>query len=68
MLDKTLYKFHNEDSFFHVFVILMTVVMESNKITVIVVNTGRGDYRPAEIAADILYNCFGSHLFGLAYT
>lgn len=58
MFYKTLYKFHNRDSFFHVFVILMTVVMESNEVTVIVVNTGSGDYRSSEIASDILHDGF----------
>lgn len=56
--DEPLYELHNRDSFFHIFVILMTVVMESDKITVIAVNTGSGDNRAAEITADVLYNCF----------
>lgn len=64
MLDKMLYKFHNGDSFFHVFVILMAVVMESNKITVIVVNTGSGDNRPSGIASDILHDGFGVTFIG----
>lgn len=58
MLDKTLYKFHNWDSFFNILVIFMAVVMKSNKITIIVVNPGSGDYRSSEIATDILHNSF----------
>lgn len=64
MLDKTLYKFHNGDSFLHVFAIPMAVVMESNKITVIVANTGSGDYRSSEIAPDILHDGFGVTFIG----
>ena len=58
MLDKMLYKFHNWDSFFNVLVIFMAVVMKSNKITVIVVNPGSGDYRPTKVATDILHDSF----------
>lgn len=58
MLDKTLYKFHNWDSFFNILAIFMSVVMKSNKITIIAVNPGSGDYRPSKIAAYILHNSF----------
>ena len=64
MLDKTLYKFHNWDSFFNILVIFMAVVMKSNKITIIVVNPGSGDYRSSEIATDILHNNFGVTFIG----
>lgn len=64
MLDKTLYKFHNGDSFFHISVIPMAVVMESNKVAVIVANTESGDYRPSEIASDILHDGLGVTFIG----
>lgn len=43
--DKTLYKFHNRYGFLHIFIIFMAVVMESNKITIIVVNPRGGNDR-----------------------
>ena len=43
MADQTLDKFHNRNGFFHIFVILMTVVMKCDKIAVIAVNAGSGD-------------------------
>lgn len=64
MLDKTLYKFHNWDSFFNILVIFMAAVMESNKTTIIAVNPGSGDYRASEIAADILHNSFWATFIG----
>lgn len=45
--DEPLYELHDRDSFFHIFVILMTAVMESDKITVIEVNSGSDDNRAA---------------------
>lgn len=38
MLDEALYEFHNRNGFFHVFVIFMTVVVESDKISIIFIN------------------------------
>ena len=58
MPDKALDKFHNRDGFFHIFVIFMAVVMESDKITIVAVNPGGGDDRASEIAPDVLNNCF----------
>lgn len=52
--DQTLDKFHNWDSFFHIFAIFMMVIMESDKITVIAVNMRNGDDR----AANIFDGCF----------
>lgn len=56
--DKTFYKFHNRDCFFHIFVIFVTVVMEGDKVTVITVNPGRGNDRAAKVAADVFYDIF----------
>ena len=38
MPDEALYEFHNRNGFFHVFVIFMTVVVESDKIPIIFIN------------------------------
>ena len=59
MLDEALNEFHNGNGFFYVFVIFMAVVVKRNRISVIAVNPGCGDYRPAKIAADIFGNDFG---------
>lgn len=64
MADQTLYKMHNGDGFFHIFVIFMAIVMESNIITIIAVNTGSGDYGSSKIASDILYDGFGITFIG----
>ena len=53
MADQTLDKFHHRNGFFHIFVILMTVVMEFDKIAVIAVNAGSGDDGATKIAADV---------------
>ena len=36
----------------------MPVVMESNRVTIIVVYSGCGNYRPSKITADVFDNCF----------
>lgn len=61
MPDKALYEIHNRESFFYICVIFVAVIVERNSITIIVVNSGSGDYRSAKIAANI----FGDH-FGIA--
>lgn len=59
MSDETLYEFHNRDSFFHILVIFVAVVVESNKITIILIDPGSSDHGTAEVSSDIFYNCFG---------
>lgn len=56
--DESLDELHNRDGFFHILIIFVPVVVESDKIAIILVNPGSGDNRAAEIAADVLYNCF----------
>ena len=58
MPDQTLNKLHDRDGLFHIFIILMPVVVESDQIAVIPVNAGSGDHRPAKIAPDILDSSF----------
>ena len=38
MPDEALYEFHNRNGFFHVFVIFMAVIVESDKLSIIVIN------------------------------
>ena len=38
MPDKTLNEFHNRKRFFHILVIFVAVVVESNKVTIVFVN------------------------------
>lgn len=56
MSDEAFYKIHNRDSFLNIAVILVTIVMESNKVTVILVNPRSGDDRASKIAADIFHD------------
>ena len=41
--------------FNNIFIILMAVVMEGNRIPIVRVDSGCGDYRPSEVTADIFY-------------
>ena len=59
--DETFYEIHNRQSFFHILFIFVTVIVESNGISVIPVNPGSGNYWPAKIAADVF-----SHYFRIA--
>ncbi len=63
--DQSFDEIHNRESFFHICVIFMAVVVKRNRISVIAVNPGCGDYRPAKIAADIFGNDFGITKIGL---
>lgn len=65
MPDEPFYEIHNRNGFFHVFVIFVPVVVESNKAAVIFVNPGCGDYRTPEIAANIFDGCQGVVVVGL---
>jgi hypothetical protein len=59
MADKTLYELHNRKGFFHIGVIFVAVVMEGNKVAIIVVNPGRGNNGAPQIAPDIFYGSVG---------
>lgn len=56
--DEPLYELHNRDGFFHILAIFMPVVVESDKVAIILVNPGRGDDRAPEITSNVLYNSF----------
>ena len=59
MADQTLYGLHNRKGFFHIGVIFVAVVMEGNKVAIRVVNPGRGNNGPPQIAPDIFYGSVG---------
>ena len=48
-------KVNSRNRFDDIFIIFVAVVMKSNRISIIRVDSGCGDHRPSEITADILY-------------
>ena len=65
MADKALYKFHNWDRFFHIPVILVAVVMESDKIPIILIDPGSGNHGAPKVAANVFDGCFWVTFAGL---
>ena len=59
MLDEALYEFHNRNGFFHVFVIFVSVVVESDRVTIVFIDSGGGNNGAPKVASDIFHNCFG---------
>ena len=59
MPDETFDEIHDRQSFLHILVVFMAVIVESDGIPVIPVNSGSGNYRPAKVAADILNDLTG---------
>lgn len=59
MANEAFYELHNRKSLFHIGIIFVTVVMEGDKVTIIAVNSGRGDNRPPQIASHVFYGGFG---------
>ena len=53
VLRKTRNKIKDWKTFSHKFVILMTVVMEGNKVTIVSIDTRSSNYRPAKISSNI---------------
>lgn len=58
MPDQPLYEFHNRDSLFYILIIFVPVVMEGDKVTIIIVNSGSGDDGPSKIASNVFHSCF----------
>ena len=56
MTDQPFDEVDGRNRFFYVFIIFMTIVMESNGLSVIVVNPGGGDDWTAEITPNIFNN------------
>lgn len=63
--DEPFYEIHNRNGLFHILVIFVPVVMESDRVAVIFVNPGCGDDGTPEIAADIFDGCFWVAFVGL---
>lgn len=59
MTDQSFDEIHNRESFFHICVIFVAVVVKRNRISVIAVNPGCGNDWPAKIAADVFGHYFG---------
>ena len=58
MADQLFDEINSRDCFFNVLIIFMTVVMESNRMTVIVVDPGGSDHRPSKITSDVVDDSF----------
>ena len=58
MTDQPFDEIHNRESFFHICVIFMAVVVKRNRIPVIAVYPGCGDRGSAKVAADIFDDYF----------
>lgn len=59
VLDEAFNEFHNRDCFFHIYIVFMAVVMESNKVSIIFIDPEGGNDRTSQISADIFYGGFG---------
>ena len=55
MADQAFDEVDSRNCFDDIFIIFMAVVMKSNRIPIIRINSGCGDHRPPKITADILY-------------
>lgn len=53
--DQTFNEVNSWNCFNNIFIILMAVVMKSNRISIVRVDSGCGDHRPSKVTADILY-------------
>lgn len=59
MADQTLDEIHSRDGFFNIFFIFVTIVVESNHIAIIFIDSGGGNDRSAKITTDIFDHYFG---------
>lgn len=58
MADETPDEFQDRHGLFHIGIIFMAVVVESDAVPIIVINAGSGDDRPSKVTADILRHRF----------
>ena len=56
VLDQKFYKIQCRNRFFNVCIILVSVVMESDEITIIGINPGSSNHRAAQITGDIFHD------------
>lgn len=59
VLDEAGNEFHDRKRFFHVFIILMTVVVKRNKITIAAVDPWSGNDRTSQIPSNIVHYGLG---------
>ena len=59
VLDEAGNEFHDRKRFFHVFIILMTVVVKRNKITIAAVDSWSGNDRTSQIPSNIVHYGLG---------
>lgn len=62
--DQTLNEFHGRNAFRNGFVVFMPGIVESNKFTIVFVNTGRGDDRPPQIPCNVFDGGLRSAVIG----
>ena len=53
--DQTFNEVNSRNCFNNISIILMTVVMEGNRISIVRIDSGCSDYGPSEVTSDILY-------------
>ena len=58
MPDQPFDEFESRYGFFHIFIIFMTVVVESDVLAVISVDAGGGDHGAAKVASDVFHDLF----------
>lgn len=49
---------HNRDGFLDIFVIFVSVIVEGNKVAIIAVDPGGGDYGPSKVTSNVFENGF----------
>ena len=58
MLDEPLDEIHDRNGFLDILFIFMSVVVKSDKVTIILVNSWSSDNRSSKVTPNIFYNCF----------
>ena len=56
MLNEAFNKIHYRNRFFYVCIILMTIIVKSDKVTIIFIDSGSGNNRTTEITTDVFYD------------
>lgn len=56
MLDEEGNKVHDRESFFHIGIILVFIVVKSHMIAIVRINAGGGNNRASKVTADIFYD------------
>ena len=56
MADEAFNEFHNRKCFFHIGIIFVSIIMESDKVAIVFVNPGSGNHGTSEITPNIFYH------------